>query len=107
MASNKQKTIRKKQPAIDISRVAKLANLPLTKTEEETFEKQLPKIVGYISKLSEVDTQEVEPIAHITGLKNITRKDEAAPGLSQKDATKNAPKVRNGFFEVDAIFEEQ
>ncbi len=104
---NKQKVTNKKQPTIDINHIAKLANLPLSQKEVETFEKQLPKIVEYISKLSEVDTQNVEPIAHITGLKNITRKDEPAPSLSQKEAIKNAPKVRNGFFEVDAIFEEQ
>ena len=98
---------RKSTAQIDISHVAKLANLSLTNQEKQVFEKQLKNILGHISKLQEVNTEGVEPIGHITGLVNITRKDEAAPSISQEEALKNAPKTHNGFFEVEAIFEEQ
>jgi len=92
---------------IDIDYVARLANLPLTKEEKKTFEKQLKEVLNYFSKLNEVDTRKIEPIDHITGLVNIAREDKAAPSITQKDALANAPKTHNGFFEVDAIFEEQ
>lgn len=95
-----------KTPTIDIEHVAKLANLPLTVEEKKKFEKQLQEILSYISKLNEVDTEKVEPIAHITGLVNIARRDEAKPSLNQDETLKNAAKTYNGFFEVDAIFEE-
>lgn len=87
--------------------MAKLANLPLTNKEKTLLEKQLGDILNYITKLSEISTDKVQPIAHIADLVNITRGDETSPSLSQKDALKNAPKTYNGFFEVDAIFEEQ
>ena len=92
---------------IDIDYIAKLANLPLSNKEKALFKKQLKDVLSYISKLDEIDTNKVEPIAHIADLVNITRDDETSPSLSQEDALKNAPKIYNGFFEVDAIFEEQ
>jgi len=92
---------------IDIDYVSKLANLPLSNKEKALFKKQLKDVLSYISKLDEIDTNKVEPIAHIADLVNITRDDETSPSLSQEDALKNAPKIYNGFFEVDAIFEEQ
>jgi len=92
---------------IDIDYVSKLANLPLSNKEKALFEKQLKDILNYIAKLNEINTDGVEPIAHIVDLANITRDDGTSPSLSQEDALKNAPKIYNGFFEVDAIFEEQ
>jgi len=92
---------------IDIDYVARLANLPLTAQEKKVFEKQLTDILDYFSQLSEVKMQNVEPIDHITGLVNIAREDKTAPSITQKDALSNAPKTHNGFFEVEAIFEEQ
>ena len=91
---------------IDVSHVAKLANLPLTEREKEKFEKQLNDILAYIEKLNEVDTKNVEPTSQVTGLENVTREDNAAPSLSQEDILKNAKSQHNGFFKVKAIFEE-
>ena len=94
-------------PAIDIDQVAKLANLTLSPAEKKIFEKQLSEVIEYINKLNEVDTQNVEPIGQITGLENVTREDIPAPSLSQAEALKNAPRTHNGFFEVNAILEEE
>lgn len=98
--------MKKTASQIDIAHVAKLANLKLSPVEEKTFGKQLGEVVNYISKLSELNTDKVEPISQITGLENVDREDVAKPSLSQDDALKNAKKTHNGFFEVDAIFEE-
>lgn len=92
---------------IDIDYVAKLANLPLTKKEKSIFAKQLKDVIAYISKLQKVNTEKVEPIGHITGLVNVTRDDQTAPSITQEEAITNAPKTHNGFFEVEAIFEEK
>jgi len=88
---------------IDVKHVAKLANLPLSKDEEERFEKQLAETLEYVSVLNGIDTKDVEPTAQVTGLENITREDEPAPSLSQESALKNAKSTHNGFFKVKAI----
>lgn len=88
---------------IDVSHIAKLANLPLTEEEKKKFEKQLAEVVEYIKKLQEVDTKNVEPTGQITGLKNVQRTDIAAPSLSQNEALSNASVTYNGFFQVKGI----
>jgi aspartyl-tRNA(Asn)/glutamyl-tRNA(Gln) amidotransferase subunit C len=92
---------------IDLAHVAKLANLTLSPEEKALYGKQLEEIVDYVSKLNEVNTEKVEPTAHITGLENIGREDEAAPSLTQEDAISQALKTHNGAIVVDAVFEEQ
>lgn len=88
---------------IDVKHIAKLANLPLSKDEEEKFEKQLAETLEYVSVLNEINTKNVEPTSQVTGLENVTREDETTPSLSQEDALKNAKSTHNGFFKVKAI----
>jgi aspartyl-tRNA(Asn)/glutamyl-tRNA(Gln) amidotransferase subunit C len=87
---------------IDITKVAKLANLTLTADEEKEFDKQLNDIVGYIEKLNSVDTTGIAPTAQVTGLVNRTREDKIAQNsLSQKDALSGGKKIHNEMFVVD------
>lgn len=91
---------------IDVSHVAKLANLPLTDHETAKFAKQLSAILDYIKRLDEVDVKNVEPTSQVTGLENVSRGDETQPSLSQNDALSNAQSKSNGFFVVKGIFNE-
>lgn len=91
---------------INVSHVAKLANLPLKSEEKEKFEKQLSEILAYIEKLKEVDTKNVEATSQVTGLENVTREDETSPSLSQKEALSNTKSQHNGLFKVKAILDE-
>lgn len=59
-----------------VKHIAKLARLGLKDEEVEKFSKQLSNIFEYVDMLNEVNTDEVEPTAQVTGLKNVTRKDE-------------------------------
>jgi len=91
---------------INIDHVAKLANLPLKKDEKEKFEKQLSEILRYVEKLKEIDTKNIDTTSQVTGLENVTRKDEITPSLAQEDALSGAKNQHNGFFKVKAILEE-
>lgn len=90
---------------IDVSHVAKLANLPLSDAEKKKFEKQLSETLDYVKQLEEIDTKGVEPTSQVTGLENVTREDEVTPSLSQEEALSNAKSTHNGFFKVPAILE--
>lgn len=91
---------------IDVKKVAKLANLPLTPSEEEKFSKQLEETLDFVKQLEEIETSDVEPTSQVTGLENIFREDEIGDcTLSQADALKNAKSIHNGFFKVKAILE--
>jgi len=90
---------------LDIKHNAQLANLPITPQEEKNLEKQLTETLNYIEMLNEIDTKNIEPTAHVTGLENITREDVPAPSLSQNQALSNTKKTHQGFFEVNAILD--
>lgn len=90
---------------IDVSHVARLANLPLKPEEKDKFEKQLSGILSYMEKLREVDTKNVEITSQVTGLENVTREDETSPSLTQEEALSNTKSQHNGLFKVKAILE--
>lgn len=77
-----------------VKKVAKLANLPLIPEEENLYSEQLSKILNYIDQLNQVNTEGVEPTFNVTGLSNVSRKDE--PGTS---LPKNGPYKTKGVFE--------
>lgn len=79
---------------IDVVKVAKLANLPLTKGEEEKYSKQLSKILDYMEKLNQVDTSDVEATFNVTGLSNAMREDE----------TESCPVIKKGFYKTKGVF---
>ena len=84
----------------DLSRLAKL------KFDEESAEKMkgdLNKIIGFLDKLSEIDTEGVEPLIYLSEEVNVLRADEIANEVSQKDALKNAPQKDSDYFKVPTV----
>ena len=90
---------------INVSHVAKLANLPLTESEEKKFDSQLGSILEYVEKLQEVATENVEPTSQVTGLENVTREDTPAASFTQKEALSNTKNTHNGHVKVKAILD--
>ena len=60
----------------DVRHMAKLCRLTLSDEEVEKFANELTSILEYIQKLQEVDTEGVEPLKQVTGLKNSFREDK-------------------------------
>lgn len=90
---------------MDVKKVAKLANLPLTAAEEKKFTGQLEETLKYIAELSEVDTKSVDPTSQVTGKTNELRDDAVQPTLAQEAALQNAPKKDKGFFKSKVTWE--
>lgn len=91
---------------IDVNHVAKLANIPITKEEEQKLIKDLTETLDYIEQLNSIDTSNIEPTNQVTGLENVLREDEIEPSLSQDNTLKNSNSTINGLFKVPAILEE-
>ena len=90
----------------DVAKIAKLANLTITLTEEALFADQFSETIDIVNQLNEIDTKDVPPTDHVTDVTNITRDDVVLPSLSQEEALKNAKSKHNGFFKVKAILEQ-
>lgn len=91
--------------AKEVEHIAMLARLKLTDEEKELFSEQLSKILDYIEKLNELDTEQVEPTSHVIPLRNVFREDQPAQSLSVDDALKNAPDRTGSFYRVPKIIE--
>lgn len=89
-----------------VKHVSKLANLSLSEAQEEQYQEQLSKILDYIEKLNEVETEFIEPTFNVLELNTIERPDETLSDLSQEEALSNAQKKENGMFATKGVFEE-
>lgn len=90
----------------EVRHIATLSRLELSDEDTEKFEEQLSSVLSYVEQLSEVDTDGVEPTANVTGLSNIEREDKVEPSdITYDDIAKNAPKFRDGYFVVPAVFD--
>ncbi len=84
----------------DVRYVARLARLRLEPGEAERMTGELAKILGHIDKMSELDTADVPPTAHVLDVVNVQRRDTPRPSLDRDDALKNAPAVADDCFRV-------
>ena len=93
----------------EVEKVAKLARLELTETEQTAFAKQLSQILTHVETLKQYNTTGVEPTATVLGQVSVFRPDEVRPDLTLPvaKAVANAPESAEGFFIVPKIIEER
>jgi aspartyl-tRNA(Asn)/glutamyl-tRNA(Gln) amidotransferase subunit C len=87
----------------EVLHVADLARLSLVPEEIELFTRQLNDILAYVEKLQELDTNGVEPLAHVIPVFNVFREDTVSQGLDRDSAMQNAPARQEGTFVVPRI----
>ena len=84
----------------DLSRLAKLK---FDKKSTEKMKKDLDKIISFVDKLSEIDTEGIEPLIYLGEEVNVLRKDEVLTKVSQQNALKNAPQKDSDYFKVPTV----
>ena len=89
----------------EVAKVALLARLRLKPAELEQFTGQLNSIVHFVEQLQELDTKDVEPLAHGIEVRNVFRDDVRGPSLPREAALVNAPKRNQDSFLVPAVLE--
>ena len=87
----------------DVRKLALLARLELTDEEVTTLGPQLESILGFVEKLSELDTTDVEPMTTALDVDNRWREDSVAVSLDRGEALKNAPSSDGEFFLVPPV----
>ena len=83
--------------------VARLARLDLDADSIDKFAGQIDEILGYIEKLSQVDTEGIIPTSHAISLTNAFREDEQRQHLDRDRALGNAPESEEGCFLVPKV----
>lgn len=86
--------------------VARLARLELDSSEVPGLEADLRRIVEYVDELSSVNTDGVEPTAHVAVAEAPLRADRVVPGLPREAALAAAPRAIDGSFAVPGFVDE-
>lgn len=87
----------------DVKKIAELARLEFTEGEIENYTDEMNKILGYMEKLNELDTENVEPLSHPIENTNIFREDIVKESTDREEALKNAPNATSEHFKVPKV----
>src|ERR1700690_1554425 len=105
----------------DVAYVAELANLELSSDERARMLRDLNSILEYVDRLSELNTENVEPMAQVSDRYGVDGsrqgrerfacaarddvKEGLRPSLPHEEAVKNAPETDGTFFVVPKVIE--
>ena len=83
-----------------IENVCILAKLSLGEEAKAKAKQDMQKMLDYVEKLDELDTDSVEPLSHIFGDENVFRDDVVTNGDNKEAMLANAPKEKEGQYQV-------
>lgn len=88
----------------DVDYIANLARLEITGEHKEKMQADLENILTYIDLLGEVDTENVEPTAHVLPVKNVLREDKNKSSIDRQFVLDHAIESNDeGFFLVPQV----
>ena len=98
--------MKKKISQAQVRKVAKLSRLEITDAEVQEFTGQLSAILDYVEKMNELNTDNVEPLAHCLPVSNVFRRDCVKESLGTEKTLANAPQRDGEFFKVPKILDD-
>ena len=88
-----------------VKKIARLARLHVAEDKRDALAGELNAILSWIEELETVDTDNVEPLASVTGHSLPIRDDVVSDGNKQEQVLANAPESASGFFVVPKVVE--
>ncbi|MDG1428400.1 MAG: Asp-tRNA(Asn)/Glu-tRNA(Gln) amidotransferase subunit GatC [Crocinitomicaceae bacterium] len=88
-----------------VDHIAHLARLEFEGEAKDAIRGDMERIITFIDKLKEVDTDNVEPLIFMSHEINRLRPDEAVDSITQNDALKNAPKSDSDYFRIPKVLD--
>ncbi len=89
----------------DVKKVARLSRLRMDDQQLDELAPKLNGILGFIEQLSEVDTDNVEPLSNVARSTLPLRDDVINDGECRDAVLANAPESEEGFFAVPKVVE--
>lgn len=91
----------------DVARLGALARIELADEELDLLAPQLQVILESVARVSELDTEGVEPTSHPLPLRNVFREDVVTESLGAERALAGAPAAEQDRFRVPRILGEE
>jgi aspartyl-tRNA(Asn)/glutamyl-tRNA(Gln) amidotransferase subunit C len=89
-----------------VDELAHLARLSYENEAKQEIVTELNKIIAFVEKLEEINTNGIEPLIYMVDETNITREDKMKQDVSQDEGLKNAPKKDSDYFRVPKVIEQ-
>jgi aspartyl-tRNA(Asn)/glutamyl-tRNA(Gln) amidotransferase subunit C len=88
-----------------IHKVADLARIEVKEEQVDNLIVEMSKILTFMEKLNELDTQHVEPLVYLNTEVNVFREDVVRQEITAEKGLSNAAKHNEEFFMVPKIIE--
>jgi aspartyl-tRNA(Asn)/glutamyl-tRNA(Gln) amidotransferase subunit C len=86
-----------------VDRIAHLARLEFDKDEKLHIVDKMNRMLEFVDKLSELNTDKVEPLIYMCDEVNALREDVVVETITQKQALQNAPQKDSDYFKVPKV----
>jgi aspartyl-tRNA(Asn)/glutamyl-tRNA(Gln) amidotransferase subunit C len=90
-----------------VDHLAHLARLEFENESKEAIINDLNRILSFVDKLNEMDTDNIEPLIYMTDETNVLREDLVSETISHAEGLKNAPKKDSDYFRVPKFLEKK
>jgi aspartyl-tRNA(Asn)/glutamyl-tRNA(Gln) amidotransferase subunit C len=88
-----------------VDHIAHLSRLEFQGADKDAIKNDMEKTISFMDKLSEVQTQDVEPLIFMSNEVNRLREDIPVVSISHEEALKNAPKRDSDYFRIPKVLD--
>lgn len=86
-----------------VQQLADLSRLEFSEEERNGIRGDLQRMITFVEKLNELDTNHVKPLLHLTEDYNVFREDKVVPSITRAEGLQNAPAANEEYFRVPKI----
>ena len=88
-----------------VEHLAHLSRLDFDDDSKEKMKFDFEKILDFVAKLEEVDTDNVEPLSYMSSELNVLREDKVKQELTQEQALHNAPVNDTDYIRIPKVID--
>ena len=90
-----------------VEHLAHLSRLDFDDDSKEKMKFDFEKMLDFVAKLEEVDTDNVVPLSYMSSELNVLREDKVEQVLTQEQGLKNAPVNDTDYIRIPKVIDSQ
>ena len=88
-----------------VEHLAHLSRLDFDDNSKEKMKFDFEKMLDFVAKLEEVDTDNIEPLSYMSSELNVLREDKVKQELTQEQALQNAPVNDTDYIRIPKVID--
>ena len=88
-----------------VEHLAHLSRLDFDDDSKEKMKFDFEKMLDFVAKLEEVDTENIEPLSYMSSELNVLREDKVEQLLTQEQALQNAPVNDTDYIRIPKVID--